>query len=57
MDGEQGAIRADHIELFLEPGDNRLDRLEAAGTVSVAIVDKRGHRHAADLSCRPTRST
>jgi lipopolysaccharide export system protein LptA len=40
MDGEQGTIRADHIELFLEKEDNRLDRLEAAGTVSV-LVDAR----------------
>ena len=41
MDGEQGAIRADHIELFLAKEDNRLDRLEAAGAVSVAIEKKR----------------
>jgi lipopolysaccharide export system protein LptA len=41
MDGDQGTIRADHIELFLEKADNRLDRLEASGKVSVAVEQRR----------------
>jgi lipopolysaccharide export system protein LptA len=40
MDGRQGSIRAERIELYLEPDDNRLSRLEATGGVTV-IVDKR----------------
>jgi lipopolysaccharide export system protein LptA len=41
MDGEQGTIRADRIELYLEKAENRLERLEAAGTVSVTIEKRK----------------
>jgi lipopolysaccharide export system protein LptA len=40
MNGEQGDLRADHIELLLAAGENRLDRLDARGSVDV-VLDKR----------------
>jgi len=40
MNGEQGNLHADHIELLLAQGENRLDRLDAKGSVDVAL-DKR----------------
>lgn len=40
MNGEQGNLHADHIELLLARGENRLDRLDARGSVDVAL-DKR----------------
>jgi lipopolysaccharide export system protein LptA len=40
MNGEQGNLNADHIELLLAAGENRLDRLDARGSVDVAL-DKR----------------
>ena len=40
MNGEQGNLHADHIELLLAAGENRLDRLDARGSVDVAL-DKR----------------
>lgn len=38
--GSQSELRADTLDLFLAPGENTLDRLEAAGIVT-AHVDKR----------------
>jgi lipopolysaccharide export system protein LptA len=40
LDGAQGNVHADRIELFLAASDNTLERLEAQTTVEVAI-DKR----------------
>lgn len=40
MNGEQGDLRADRIELTLAAGENRLDRLDARGAVQVGL-DKR----------------
>jgi LPS export ABC transporter protein LptC len=40
MNGEQGNLRADHIELLLAAAENKLDRLDARGSVDVAL-DKR----------------
>lgn len=40
LDGVQGNVRADRIELFLAPRDNTLERLEGDGTVT-ALVEKR----------------
>lgn len=40
MNGEQGDLSADHIELLLAAGENRLDRLDARGAVDVRL-DKR----------------
>jgi lipopolysaccharide export system protein LptA len=42
MNGEQGDLRADHIELLLAGGDNKLDRLDARGSVDVALDKRRG---------------
>lgn len=41
LDGVQGNVRADRIELFLAPKDNTLDRLEAQGTTVRVVLDKR----------------
>lgn len=41
LDGVQGNLRADHIELFLAPKDNTLDKLEAHGTTVRVLVEKR----------------
>ena len=40
MNGEQGNLHADHIELLLAAGENKLERLDARGAVDVAL-DKR----------------
>jgi lipopolysaccharide export system protein LptA len=40
MNGEQGDLRADHIELSLAAAENALDRLDARGSVDVTL-DKR----------------
>ncbi len=40
LDGVQGNLRADRIELFLAPRDNALERLEGDGAVT-ALVEKR----------------
>jgi lipopolysaccharide export system protein LptA len=40
MNGEQGDLRANHIELLLAAGENKLDRLDARGAVDVTL-DKR----------------
>jgi lipopolysaccharide export system protein LptA len=42
MNGEQGDLRADHIELLLAAGENRLDRLDARGAVDVTLDKRRG---------------
>ncbi len=42
MNGEQGDLRADHIELLLAGGENRLDRLDARGAVDVTLDKRRG---------------
>jgi len=49
--GEQGDLHADHIELLLADGENRLDRLDARGSVQVTL-DKRSASGAA-LTYRP----
>lgn len=51
FNGEQGDLRADHIELLLAADENRLDRLDARGSVEVAL-DKRRASGAA-LTYRP----
>ncbi len=40
MNGTEGNLRADHIELSLADGENRLERLDARGSVDVTL-DKR----------------
>jgi lipopolysaccharide export system protein LptA len=40
MNGEQGNLHADHLELLLAAGENRLERLDARGSVDV-VLDKR----------------
>ncbi len=52
MNGEQGDLHAEHIELLLAADDNRLDRLDARGAVQVTL-DKRSASGAA-LTYRPT---
>lgn len=42
MIGEQGDLRADHIELLLAGSDNQLDRLDARGSVDVTLDKRRG---------------
>ena len=42
MNGEQGDLRADHIELLLSGGENKLDRLDARGAVDVTLDKRRG---------------
>lgn len=42
MNGEQGDLRADHIELLLAGADNKLDRLDARGAVDVTLDKRRG---------------
>lgn len=37
MNGEQGDLHADHIELSLAAGENKLDRLDARGTVQMTL--------------------
>ncbi|MGE3886884.1 MAG: LptA/OstA family protein [Vicinamibacterales bacterium] len=51
FNGEQGDLHADHIELLLASGENRLDRLDARGSVQVTL-DKRSASGAA-LTYRP----
>jgi hypothetical protein len=41
LDGAQGNVRADRIELLLAPKDNTLDRMEAQGAAVRVIVEKR----------------
>jgi lipopolysaccharide export system protein LptA len=41
LDGVQGNLRADRIELFLAPKDNTLERLEAQGATVRIVVEKR----------------
>jgi lipopolysaccharide transport protein LptA len=41
LDGVQGNVRADRIELVLAPNDNTLDRLEAEGTAVRVIIETR----------------
>jgi lipopolysaccharide transport protein LptA len=41
LDGIQGNLHADRIELRLAPKDNTLERLEAQGTVVRVIIEKR----------------
>jgi len=41
LDGVQGNVRAEQIELVLAPTDNTLDRLEAQGTTVRVAIDKR----------------
>lgn len=41
LDGVQGNLRAERIELFLAPKDNALDRLEAQGAPVTVIIEKR----------------
>jgi lipopolysaccharide export system protein LptA len=41
MNGEQGDLHADHIELILARDDNALDRLEARGGVQVTLGPRR----------------
>jgi len=52
MNGEQGNLHADHIELHLAASENRLDRLDARGSVDVAL-DKR-KASGASLVYRPS---
>ena len=37
MNGEQGDLHADHIELSLAAGENKLDRLDARGAVQMTL--------------------
>lgn len=41
LDGAQGNVRADRIELLLAPKDNTLERMEAQGSAVRVIVEKR----------------
>ena len=52
LDGVQGNLRADRIELVLAPTDNTLERLEGDGAVTVAGREARGHR-TDDLTYHP----
>lgn len=51
MNGEQGDLRAEHIELLLKPGENALDRLEARGAVQVLLDNRQAS--GASLVYRP----
>jgi lipopolysaccharide export system protein LptA len=52
MNGEQGDLHADHIELSLAAGENKLDRLDARGAVQM-VLEKRT-ASGATLVYRPT---
>ncbi|MCC7123700.1 MAG: LPS export ABC transporter periplasmic protein LptC [Acidobacteria bacterium] len=41
MNGEQGDLHADHIELILKRDENGLDRLEARGSVQITMEKRR----------------
>ena len=52
MNGEQGDLHADHIELSLAADENKLDRLDARGAVQMTL-EKR-NASGATLVYRPT---
>ena len=41
LEGVQGNLRADRIELFLAPRDNTLERIEGDGTVEALVEERR----------------